>query len=105
MSIGGEKNSDIWIASYDDLAIDKSELQVFDEMANYYKEMMENMPMMSKMQTPDFFGIDEGFPVKSIDIEGRTTELQDISDYNTSSSDFSIPDGYKEKNMNMGQFE
>jgi hypothetical protein len=103
--VGGEKMSEVWAASPEEVGIPANSLEVFRKMSAFYEELMEafsSNPFFKSMGTNPFPGFAQmnGFPVKTLDIDtGSETHLSEASMSNFPEGFFDPPAEYKAKKI------
>lgn len=101
MWIGGEKRSEVWATSPEEVGIPANSLEVFRKMSAFYEELMEVLasnPFFESMGTNPFPGFAkmEGFPVRTRDLEsGSETHMSEASMTEFPDGFFEPPNKYK----------
>ncbi len=103
--IGGEKRSEMWVASVESQGLPKGSFASFKKLSKFYEELLSPLasnPMFQSMGAnpfPGFAGMD-GVPVRIVHLEeGRETRLSEADVESFSSDLFSPPSGYKERKV------
>lgn len=100
--IGGEKRSEVWVASAESQGIPKGSFASFQKLSKFYEELLSPLasnPMFQSMGANPFPGFANmsGVPVRVVHLEeGRETRLSEAVVESFSSDLFSPPSGYKE---------
>jgi hypothetical protein len=105
--VDGEKDSEVWVASWGDVGVTEDDFQAFRDMAGFFESMFESSSFLQQGvdQAQPFQIMDEvdGFPVLIRDIENGEIEsetvLRSIDKRSLGSEVFEIPEGYKETKM------
>jgi hypothetical protein len=104
--IDGKLQSTIWASEWKDVEIDKEDFKPFMDMAAFFEELLQSMPMMADEGSTELFsGLDEitGFPVVVETHENgeiveetffRNARRQDLDDQT-----FQPPAGYTMQNL------
>ena len=100
--IGGEKRSEVWVASAESQGLPKGSFASFQKLSKFYEELLSPLasnPMFQSMGANPFPGFANlsGVPVRIVHLEeGRETRLSEADVESFSSDLFSPPSGYKE---------
>ena len=103
--VGGEKMSEVWATSPEELGIPANSLEVFKKMSAFYEELMEVLasnPLFGSMGTNPFPGFAQmnGFPVRTLDVEsGSETHMSEASMTEFPDGFFDPSDEYKAKQI------
>ncbi len=105
--VDGIKSSETWVASWKDAKVDKEAFDVFHQMAEFYRGLLESVPAAGQQAADqDFFGgIDQvdGFPIMIREFEGSVvsgeTIFKDIKRQQVAPGTFEAPAGYNKQEM------
>jgi len=103
--VGGEKMSEVWAASPEEVGIPANSLEVFKKMSAFYEDLMETLasnPFFKGMGSNPFPGFAnmEGFPVRTLDTEsGSETLMSEAATTEFEEGFFEPPEKYKAKKI------
>jgi hypothetical protein len=104
----GVKIEEVWAADLGELGIDPEDLKAFEEMANLFKTVGQNLPAFFR------FGGDKsednttfpGFPVMAVSYEGgdrkEKSEIKGLRHEKLSAGLFALPEGLEKKEIQLG---
>lgn len=101
--IGGEKRSEVWVATPESQGLPADALASFRKMSEFYEELLQPLssnPMLQSMGANPFPGFANmnGVPVRIVYLqEGRETRLSEATVETLDFDIFSPPEGYKER--------
>jgi hypothetical protein len=105
--VGGEKMSEVWATSPEEVGIPANSLEVFRKMSSFYEELMEalsNNPFFQSMGSNPFpgFASMNGFPVKTLNVDsGSETHMSEASMTDFPGGFFEPPRQYKAKKIDF----
>lgn len=103
VSVNGERSSEVWTASADQLQLRPEDFSVFQAMAKMLEPLSRNMPGAAASPLAAGGGQMDGFPVRTVTYRGDkpVTESKVIGVERRYLEDalFTVPDGYKKKKM------
>lgn len=105
--IGGERFSEVWATSPEQLGIPANSLEVFRKMSAFYEELMQSLsgsPFFKSMAGNPFPGFAKmnGFPVRTLDLQsGSETRMSEATATDFPAGYFEPPSRYKAKKMEM----
>jgi hypothetical protein len=104
--LGGKKSSEMWVASWGAVKIDKSDIQALTSMNSFFEEMLKGNPMLGKLSTSSSFqGLDrvDGFPVLIRHFDGdkviEEMTLKGVERRAVPAGSFDVPAGYTRKEL------
>jgi hypothetical protein len=103
--VGGEKMSEVWATSPEEVGIPANSLEVFTKMSAFYEELMEVLASNPFFQSagknpfPGFAKM-QGFPVRTLDVEsGSETHMSEASMTEFPDGFFEPPSEFKAKKI------
>jgi len=100
--VGGAKSNETWVADFHAVGLDREDFQVFYDMADFYRRMLESLPNAAKLMADDSFvqGMAkiDGFPILVREFEGAKvsseTRFKSIETIESDPAAFEAPEGY-----------
>lgn len=104
---GKEKEREMWVASWSDLKLDRKDLGVLEDMAQFFAETWKSVPALQDMNPSEYLAGEleriQGFPLLGREFEdGKVTQETRIGDFRRErvpAAAFEIPAGYARRTM------